>query len=370
MSDRWAAVRRWWGWPAVGLFAATRLATYVVAAIAIRREGGGSFLGRLTMWDAVWYDRIATSGYVELPVGGSVLHPQHTYAFFPVVPFLARGVHTVTGLSVEASGIAVSLAGGLAGTVALWRLVQRRFGDRIASKAVLLLLVAPFAFVFSIFYTEGPALLAVALCFLALERRQWLWAGLAALVAGLIRPNGFLLVVPCALAAVTAIRHDRAWRSLVAPLLAPVGFVAWVAWVGHQVGELGGYFTLQRVGLGARIDGGAESARAVVEMVTFQWDGTGRVLNSACLVLGALGVVIAWRRRLDRTWIAYAAAVWAVAALNHNQASAGRYLLLAFPIFVAFALAIPKRAYPVVVAISAVVMAAVFSSAIQLHITP
>ena len=42
---------------------------------------------------------------------------------------------------------------------------------------------------------------------------------------------------------------------------------------------------------------------------------------------------------LPGVWIAYAAAVWAVAAVNHNQASAGRYLLLAFPIFVAFALA-------------------------------
>lgn len=363
-------MRRWWGWPAVGLFVATRLLTYVVAAVVHAREGGGSLLGRLTMWDAVWYDRIAASGYVELPVGGSVLHPQHTYAFFPVVPLLARGVHTVTGLSVEASGIVVSLAGGLAGTVALWRLVQRRFGDRVASSAVLLLMVAPFAFVFSIFYTEGPALLAVALCFLALERRRWLWAGVAALAAGLIRPNGFLLVVPCALAAVTAIRHDRDWKALVAPLLAPLGFVAWVLWVGHQVGELGGYFTLQRVGLGARVDGGAESARAVVELVTFQWDGAGRVLNSVCLILGALGLIIAVRRRLDRTWIAYAAAVWAVAAVNHNQASAGRYLLLAFPIFVAFALAIPRRVLPVVAGVSAVAMCAVLTAAIRLDITP
>jgi hypothetical protein len=264
----------------------------------------------------------------------------------------------------------VSLAGGLAVTVALWRLVKRRFGDRVASDSVLLLLVAPFAFAFSIFYTEGPALFAVALCFLALDRKRWLWAGVAALAAGLIRPNGFLLVVPCALVAVAAIRHDREWRSLVAPLLAPLGFVAWVAWVGHQVGELGGYFTLQRVGLGARVDLGAESARAVVELVTFQWDGTGRVLNSVSLILGALGLIIALRRRLDPTWIAYATAVWAVAAANYNQASAGRYLLLAFPLFVAFALCIPRRALPVVVATSAVVMGGVFYSALLLEMTP
>jgi hypothetical protein len=248
--------------------------------------------------------------------------------------------------------------------------VQRRYGDTVASDTVLLLMVAPFAFVFSIFYTEGPALLAVALCFLALDRRRWTYAGLAALAAGLIRPNGFLLVVPCAVAAFLVIRHDRQWRALVAPALAPLGFLAWFAVVADRTGEPGGYFTLQREGLGAKVDFGAESLRAVVELLTFQWDGVSRVLNSAALVVGAVGVVLAVRRRLDPVWIAYAVAVVVVAAFNHNQASAGRYLLLAFPLFVAFALALPRRALPLVAACSAVVMGGVFYTALMLDLTP
>jgi len=365
-----AAVRRWWGWPAVGLFVGTRLATAVVAWFVQMSQPGRSYLGLITAWDAVWYHRIADEGYVVQPLGPSVLHPLQSYAFFPVVPMAARAVHVVTGLSIATSGVVVSMSCGLAGTVALWRLVQGRFGDRVASDSVLLLLVAPYAFVFSLFYTEGPALLAVALCFLALDRRRWTYAGLAALAAGLIRPNGFLLVVPCAVAAFTAIRHDRQWKALVAPLLAPLGFLAWVAFVGHRMGELGGYVTLQRDGLGAKVDFGVESLRAVVELVTFQWDGVSRVLNAAALVAGIAGVVIAVRRRLDPTWIAYAVAVIGVTALNQNQASGGRYLLLAFPVFVAFALAIPRRAFPLVVAMSAVVMGGLFFTVLELRVTP
>jgi hypothetical protein len=365
-----ATVRRWWGWPAVGLFIGTRLATALVAWFAQAAEPGRSFFGSITVWDAVWYHRIADQGYVEQPLGPGVLHPLQSYAFFPVVPIMARAVHWVTGLSLAASGVFVSVACGLAGTVALWRLVQRRYGDRVASDSVLLLLVAPYAFVFSIFYTEGPALLAVALCFLALDRRRWTYAGLAALAAGLIRPNGFLLVVPCAVAAFTVIRHDRQWKALIAPLLAPLGFVAWTAVVANRTGELTGYFTLQRDGLGAKVDFGVESMRAVVELLTFQWDGVSRVLNALALLAGVAGIVIALRRRLDPTWITYAVAVVGITALNQNQASGGRYLLLAFPVFVAFTLAIPKRAYPLVVAMSGVVMGGLFYTVLQLRVTP
>lgn len=370
VEARVEAVRRWWGWPPVGLFLGTRVVTSFVAWLAYVSSGSSSYIGMLTSWDAFWYHRIADQGYGELPVGGMVLHPLQSYAFFPVVPMAARGVHLVTGLSVATSGVVVSMAGGLVGTVALWKLIQRRFGAGVASDSVLLMLVAPFAFVFSLFYTEGPALLAVALCFLALDRKRWFWAGVAAVAAGLIRPNGFLLFVPCAVAAILAVRNDREWKALLAPALAPLGFLAWMGVVAARTGELTGYFTLQRQGLGATVDFGVESGRGIVELLTFQWGTAGRVLNAAALLVGALGLVLAVRRRLDPTWIAYAAAVIVVTAVNQNQASGGRYLLLAFPIFVAFALAIPKRAYPVVVAMSAVAMGGVFYTVLMLDLTP
>ncbi|HEY6534072.1 MAG TPA: glycosyltransferase family 39 protein, partial [Acidimicrobiales bacterium] len=303
--------------------------------------------------------------------GGVVGHPQQLLAFFPVLPLLARALHAVTGLSVPYAGLLVSMACGLAGTVALWRLVQRRYDRDVASDSVLLLLVAPFAFVFSLFYTEGPALLATALCFLALDRRRWGWAGIAALAGGLIRPNGFLLVVPCVVAAVLAIRAHRDWRALAAPLLAPLGFLAWVAFAWHRTGQLGGYFTLQRSGWGAAVDFGRGSIHSIADLVTFHWTDMDRVLNAAALlVIGGVGLLLAVRRRLDPVWIAYAAAVVVLTFVNQRQASAGRFLLLAFPLFVAFALSLPKRVFPLVVAMSAVAMGGLFYAALLGDVTP
>jgi hypothetical protein len=255
--------------------------------------------------------------------------------------------------------------------VLLWRLISRRFDDDVASDSLLLLLVSPFAFALSLFYTEGPALLAVAACFLALDRRRWVWAGVAALGAGLIRPNGFLLLVPCAVAAFIAIRHDRRWKALVAPALAPLGFLAWVGYVGHRAGELTGYFTLQREGWGAGVDFGRASAGSVIDLLTLHWVEPDRVLNAAALLgIGVLGLVLAVRRHLDPVWIAYAAAVVVVGIINERQTSAGRFLLLAFPLFVAFALSIPRRALPLVAAMSAVTMGGLFYAALTLRVTP
>jgi hypothetical protein len=354
----------------VGLFVGTRIATVFVAWLVYRNQIGARFIDLVTTWDAGWNVLVAEHGYTAQPLGPVVGHPLQSLAFFPVLPMSARAVHTVTGLSVPVAGLVVSIACGLAGTVALWRLVQRRFDGDTASDAVLLMLVAPFAFVFSLFYTEGPALLAVALCFLALDRRRWAWAGLAALAGGLIRPNGFLLLVPCLVAAGLAVRDRREWKALWAPALAPLGFVAWLAYAWHRTGEVTGYFTMQREGWGASIDLGRETLRSVFDLFTLHWTDPDRVLNAAALLVAVVGLALAWRRRLDPVWIAYAAAVVVLTFVNHRQASGGRFLLLAFPLFVAFALSIPKRVLPLVVAMSAVAMGGLFYAALLYEVTP
>ena len=63
-------------------------------------------------------------------------------------------------------------------------------------------------------------------CFWFLLEERWLLAGVAAALASATRPNGVALVAACAVAAFIAIRQRRDWWSLVAPLLAPIGFIA------------------------------------------------------------------------------------------------------------------------------------------------
>jgi hypothetical protein len=207
-------------------------------------------------------------------------------------------------------------------------------------------------------YTEGPVLLAVALVFVCLRDRRWELAGVAALVAGLMRPNGFVLVVPCLVAAWMAWRSDpeRSLRPFVAPVLAPLGFVAWLGYAWARTGEPLGYFEVQREGWGAGIDFGLETLQSFGDVLTFQWDDANVVVSVLSIALGAIGVGLAFRRRLDPAWSWYALALLVLTIVNERQASAGRFLLPAFPIFVAWTLTIRERWRSPIAAMSACVM--------------
>lgn len=360
---------QWWTVPAV-LFLAVRMATFVEVWLIHRNRPNENILAILTQWDAGWNATVASQGYVPMVGIGTKVDQWMTYAFFPIVPRSARVIHEITGYSIEKSGIILSIVCGLAGAIVLWKVIQRRYSDVVASDSLLLLLVAPYAFVFSMFYTEGPTMLFVALCFYALDRRWWIPAGLFALVAGAMRPNGFLLVVPCLVAAVLVLREARPegtrrpWEALVAPVLAPLGFLAWVFWVGHRTGHLLEYFDIQKYGWGASFDFGRETWNSLWGLVFRESQSTNTVMNVVMvLVIGVLGLVLCWRRRVNPVWSSYAIAVVVLTACNERQASAGRFLLLAFPLFVAFALSIPKRWFPLVVGCSAVLMGAFFWSA-------
>ena len=356
--------RRWWTTP-VALFVLIRLATAFVASLAYRLTDATDPVRFLTVWDASWNALVATSGYERLLSPSST--PWASMAFFPVVPFATRAVHVVTTVSIGTAGILVGVGCGLAASVVLWRLVQRRFDDTVATSSLLLLLVAPSAFVLSMFYTEGPALLMVALCFTALDRKRWGWAGLAALAAGVMRPSGFLLLVPCMVAAYVAIRSERDWRSLWAPLLAPLGFLAWIAYVGQRAGSTFAYFDIQSKEWGSSFDFGITALRNVRTALTLGSLSDEALVNLVMLfAIGGIGLVLAFRRRLDPVWLSYALVVVVLAAGNERQTSAGRFLLLAFPLFVAFALTIPRRVLPWVASCSAMVMGALFMAALQI----
>jgi hypothetical protein len=340
---------------------ATRLVTFVIAWFATRIDPSKSMGDVLTFWDGGWYKYIAVNGYGELPIGGIVSHPFMTLAFFPITPLSARWLDALTGSGPAVAGVAISMVAGLAGAILLWRLVERRYGDDVATASLLLVLLSPHGFVLSMFYSESIALLLVVVTFWMLDQRRWELAGLAALAAGLARPNGFLLVVPCLVAAIIAIRAQRSWRPLVAPMLAPIGFIGWVAYVGFRTGEPLGYFEVQRVGWDAEIDGGWESTVGIWHLVSLQWETPDQVGNALFLVLlGGLGLWCCFRARLDPVWIAYSVALAVLTFANARQASSARFLLTGFSLFVGMAIVAGNRWRGTVIAASAALSGALF----------
>ena len=342
------------------LFAVARVITVFVAWVIMAVHPDLGFTEVLTDWDGNWNEMVANDLYS--PLGAGWVSPHMKLAFFPVLPVTVHVLHLITGVGVHVIGPVVSMALACAAFVVLARYLAHKVGDDVAVVACTLMLFSPNAFVLSMFYTEGLFLLLATLTLQSLDDRRWVRAGLLALLAGLSRPTGFVLFVPCLVAAIVELRRDGGTRrAVVAPLLAPLGFLAWLAYVAHTTGAIGGYFTIQRVAWSAQIDGGAAFVRGVGDLIQLGDHNLDVKLSVlAVLLLGVGGVWLAVRQRMNPVWIAFAAALTIVTAINERQASGWRFLLPAFPLFVAWARAIPRRYQSMVVATSAVVMGAMF----------
>ncbi len=95
--------------------------------------------------------------------------------------------------------------------------------------------------------------------------KRWVGAGVLAALGTATRPNGLALVLACAVASVIAIRNERDWRSLAAPLLAPLGFIAFQLWLGQHTGEAGVWFRVQSEAWGEGASFGLTAVRKTFE---------------------------------------------------------------------------------------------------------
>lgn len=361
--------------PAVAAYAAVR--ALGLLGLAWTAAGHGTTLwARLHSWDALWLTRVAEGGYdtgVRIAATG---RPELTdIVFFPLMPVTMRAVSAVTGLSPYVAGLVVSALAGAAAAVALQRLGRLLLGSRTAGLALVVLWAAwPHGIVLSMTYTEALFTALAAWSLLHAVTGRWVLAGSLALLAGATRPSGFALVgalaVLAAFAVVGAVRSGR-WREAAGPLvalaLAPLGWLAFLAWVGHALGRPDGWFWMERVAWLTWLDGGAYEAGRIRAALTSP--GPVVFTVSALIVLACVLLFVALLRdtlrfRLPgdatvRAWWAlatYAGLVLAVAiATAGYQHSKPRHLLVAFPLLlpVAARLARAPRAVRVVVLLAA-----------------
>ncbi len=104
----------------------------------------------------------------------------------------------------------------------------------------------PGSVVLSWSYAEAALIVCAAACLLFLQREQWVLAGVAAAIGTATRPNGIAIVAACVVAAAIAIYRKRQWRSLVSVVLAPLGVLAYHAYLRVHTGEWGAWNRAQR----------------------------------------------------------------------------------------------------------------------------
>lgn len=328
-------------------------------------------LAPLARWDAVWYLRIADSGY-----GDSAPRA----AFFPLYPLLIRSAAAPLGGSAAAlltASYAISLAAFLGALVLLYRLASLELGRRFASPTLLLLAVFPAALYFGAPYSESLFLLVSVGAFYAARTERWAWAGACAAAASATRSAGLLLLVPLAMLWWSS--RDRRPRDAAWLLLGPVGLLAYAAWLGLVEGDALRFLDVQDAwsrelavplggawdGLTAAIDGLRQLASGSRSPVYFQQAAGDpfriaaiNLMLFASLVFALIACVGVFRRlpRAYGAWVAVALVLpLSFPVKPQPLMSLPRFLAVLFPIFMWLAVVTEERRItPQVAAASAV----------------
>lgn len=355
--------------PALLGYAAVRALGLLALALWSAARDKSAYTLLTARWDSLWYTRVAELGYgyeVRLPNGD--VHSN--LAFFPLLPWLERGVAAVTPLSYADAGFAVSLLASLAAAWGIFAVADQVYGRRAGVCAVLVWALLPVGIVQSMAYSESLFTALAAWSLYAVLTGRWLAAGTLAALAGLTRPVGLAVVAAVWVTGIASFVRNRstagaqgaqdpehapfatadgagggapAWRRALGMLLAPVGAAGYVLWVGHRTGKGPlGYLDVQ-AGWRNGFDGGYAFARFVADKFT----SFPSALAGVGLIVG-VGLVV-WlyvvcvRQGQPLPLLVYAGVVTALALCASSYfGSKPRLLLPAFPLLLPLALALAR----------------------------
>ncbi len=258
----------------LGYLAVRLLGTCVLMKWAhLQRHGLWPLLAN--RWDSRWYTGIADHGYA------ASLDPSRfdacNLAFFPLYPVVVKAVAGVTPGSRATIGLLVAVGCSLLAAWGIYAVGERLHGRRVGTVLAVLWGATPVAAVQWMGYTESLFTALVAWSLYAVLTDRWVTAGALCLLAGLTRPTGVALVAAVCVSAVVALwrlrrtgpapmpldpDRNRIRRIVLGAVLAPLGWLAYVGWVGVRLGRADGYFAVQRQWRN-EWDGGRETLRAL-----------------------------------------------------------------------------------------------------------
>lgn len=327
-----------------------------------RFGGGAHWWDVLATWDGWWYLQVAEHGYspslVRLGGDGLFTVQQNSVAFFPLYPALIRMVSESTGLGLYGSGILVSVLTSFVAAAGIYAVISLLAGARAGTVAAGLWAVAPGAGVEWAVYSESLFVALAAWACYAVMKGRWVAAGLLAFTAGLNRPTSAVLIGAVGLAALVTLARPASRREhgvrgpVYAILVAPLGLLSYIAWVGWSTGEATAYFTLQREGWAHFFDYGAYTWDVLRNLAVGRGDypfafSTPDLLSLQLVLALPFLIALMLRKRPPLVLVAYTlATIITVLGTQQMFGNTMRYLLPAFPLLLAPAAALSRLKLP------------------------
>lgn len=334
--------------------AASRAAVYIAIWMG-GREQGLAMGGAVGRWDGSYYLSNAFQGWPdEVFRGGEVVG--RGFAFYPLFSLIMRFVRWATPMGTYGSGMFTVLVFALAASVLLWRLMREVADEATADRAVLLFSWFPGSIALTLIYSEGVMLTTAMVCLLLLSRRQWLGAGIAGALCTASRPSGLVIVACCGWAALVAIRSGRDWKALLAPVLAPLGAVAYHLWIWKATGSLDTWWRVEHEGFGERTN-----LLNMLDRLRYLRAHRNGDLQGWAIMIGTVIVVVGFvlllKDKAPTTWLIWAGGICVLALTSSLLGMRPRFVLTAFPLFLPFARRLQGPVLTSVVGVSGALLA-------------
>lgn len=349
---------------AVGVWLASRAGVaLLVVAGAYQLSGARAgtvpgFLSRWDRWDVTLFRKIAEYGYRGYP--GS--YPDRGIeAFFPGLPLVLALVHRVVP-SWTGAGLLISLVAGAVAALWLGRLAAL---DGVPGpRAVLYLVLSPYAVFLAAGYSEALFLALALPGWWCARRGHWAAAGLLVAGSAAVRVSGLFLGVGLVVQyAVDARAPGRRLRPDAAWLLAPFAVVAayaaylhaltgdWLRWQHAQADGWNRHLTAPWTALRTTYD----AARVADQGAEYAWSFGAEIVA----VLAGVALVLVLLRRARWGEATYVGLSVGALATSTFYLSVARATLLWFPLWLLLAQAAQRRPWlhPTYVTLAAPLMA-------------
>ncbi|MGH9075404.1 MAG: mannosyltransferase family protein, partial [Acidimicrobiales bacterium] len=335
----------------VAIYVASRAVVLAAAAAAGVLRPPLPLSRALLRWDSGWYLLTAMDGYPSHVTHHAGHVAANTTAFFPLFPYSIRALTMATGLSFQVAGLVLSSVFGLLAGVLVWLLCRHLWGRAAADRGCAAFCFFPGTFVFSMVYSEGLMIALAAACLWALLSRRYLAAGILAAVATATRPNAVALVVACAWVAAVAVWRRREWRSLLAPALAPLGILGFLAFLWYHTGDWKVWFQTEAGGWKQHVSFTLwPYLQSVARHFPFPDLNVAVAVAGLLFLVGAGAVLLA--SRVPVALVLYAAVVVALTLVT-PQPLFPRFLLTAFPLVVGLGYRLKGGAFGGLIGLSA-----------------
>ena len=318
---------------ALPVWVASRVAVALVSLVGMWTVRSGnandlpSFARIWDRWDVGLYTKVARFGYF------SDAYPDNTEPFFPGMPSAMRIVHLFVPDWIVA-GLVVSFVAGAVACVALWRLAAEENGPDAGGRAVLYLVVFPYAVFLFAGYSEALFLAFAVTAWLAARHDRWWLAGLLAAGASATRLTGLCLAA--GLAVEYLVRRRRLGRDVFALALPAVPVVAYMTFLHSKTGHWDSYSRAQREHWGRDTVSPLDAftnmwrlARNSNQSAAFLWSWRAEIL--AVLLGVTLTLWLLYARRFGEA--TYVGTNTAILSVSSFYASGVRAAMVWFPLY-------------------------------------